>query len=139
MECQESVRLKMNKYGILNRDINDVLGRLGHTDKICICDCGLPMPKDIQVVDLTLKIGVPSFIDVLDIIKEHMVIEKVILASEIKSMNKDLDKKVNNYFENIEYVSHESFKEITKDIKLIIRTGEALPYANIILQSGVIF
>lgn len=129
----------MNKHGILNREINDVLGRLGHTDKICICDCGLPLPKNVKVVDLTLKIGVPSFIDVLDIIKEHMVIEKVILASEIKNKNHELDVKMNNYFENIDYVSHEHFKDITKDIMLIIRTGEALPYANIILQSGVIF
>ena len=31
------------------------------------------------------------------------------------------------------------FKQLTKHAKVIIRTGEATPYANIILQSGVIF
>ena len=39
----------------------------------------------------------------------------------------------------IEYVSHEHFKHLTKQAKVIIRTGETTPYANIILQSGVIF
>ncbi len=37
-----------------------------------------------------------------------------------------------------EYVSHEQFKEHTKKAKAIIRTGEATPYANVILHAGVI-
>lgn len=36
-------------------------------------------------------------------------------------------------------VSHEQFKELTANAKVIIRTGETTPYANVILQSGVIF
>ena len=39
----------------------------------------------------------------------------------------------------IHYVSHEEFKEKTAYTKAIIRTGEATPYSNIILQSGVLF
>lgn len=39
----------------------------------------------------------------------------------------------------IEYISHRLFKEKTNETKAVIRTGEATPYANIILVSGVIF
>ncbi len=37
------------------------------------------------------------------------------------------------------YISHEEFKEISKNARAIVRTGECSPFANIILISGVIF
>ena len=40
---------------------------------------------------------------------------------------------------NTAQISHEAFKQQCAQAKVIIRTGEATPYANIILQSGVIF
>lgn len=39
----------------------------------------------------------------------------------------------------IEAISHEQFKWLTQHAKVIIRTGEAKPYANCILQAGVYF
>jgi len=39
----------------------------------------------------------------------------------------------------IRFVPHEAFKGETKESKAIIRTGEATPYSNIILQAAVIF
>jgi D-ribose pyranase len=39
---------------------------------------------------------------------------------------------------DVAFVTHEAFKEMTGDAKAIIRTGEATPYSNIILQSGVL-
>ncbi|MDR1781895.1 MAG: D-ribose pyranase [Bacilli bacterium] len=131
----------MKKHGILNREINDVLGRLGHTDTICICDCGLPLPEGVKVVDLSIRLNQPKFIDVLNLIIEEMEIEKIILAYEISDDNPLLDKEIQDKFpiDVRNYVSHEQLKELTKKCKLIIRTGEATPFANIILQSGVIF
>ena len=57
----------MKKRGILNSSISKVLSDLGHTDTICIADCGLPIPNNIQKIDLALEFGIPSFIDVLKI------------------------------------------------------------------------
>ena len=39
----------------------------------------------------------------------------------------------------IRFVSHEELKKETRSCKAVIRTGEIIPYANIILVSGVIF
>lgn len=36
-------------------------------------------------------------------------------------------------------ITHEKLKSELKNVKAVIRTGEATPFANIILQAGVIF
>ncbi len=130
----------MKKEGIINSEISKVLSYIRHTDLICISDLGLPCPNGIKVIDLSLKLGLPSFIEVLTEIAKDMKIERIILAEEIKS-NKKVHAQILNMFENIsiEYISHKNFKQITSDCKAIIRTGEATPYANIILQSACIF
>lgn len=129
----------MKKHGILNSEIAKVLADLGHTDQLIIGDAGLPVPDGVKKIDLALKLGVPSFLDVLHLLEKEMIIEKVILATEIKTKNKEIYSDVAKNFEQIEFVTHEEFKNQSKNVKAIIRTGEATPYANIILQAGVIF
>ena len=73
----------MYKGGILNGELNRILGNMRHTDCICIVDCGLPIPKGVEVVDLAVKLGSPSFLEVLDVIMEHFEAEKVTAASEV--------------------------------------------------------
>lgn len=38
----------MQRHGILNSHIAKVLADLGHTDTICISDCGLPVLKGFK-------------------------------------------------------------------------------------------
>lgn len=129
----------MKRQGILNSEISKVLSDMGHTDTIVIADCGLPIPNGVKKIDVAIRTGVPTFLDVLDELKKDMVIESVTLASEIKEQNSILHENLAERFKGIEYVSHEEFKDKTKNAKAIIRTGEVSPYANIILKSGVIF
>lgn len=134
----------MKRNGILNSDISRVLSYMGHTDRICIGDCGLPIPDEVERIDLALKFGVPGFMEVLEEVGKDMKIEKIVLAEEIKTMNPNMLKQVEEYFENgskpeVEFVAHTELKAMTNDCKAVIRTGETTPYANIILQSGCIF
>ena len=133
----------MKKAGILNSDISRVLSYMGHTDTICIGDCGLPIPDEVERIDLALKFGVPTFMDTLRVVKEDMKIEKIVLATEIKEQNKKVLKEIEELFEGeeieVEFVPHVVLKGHTKSCKAVIRTGETTPYANIILQSGCIF
>ncbi|WP_085990973.1 RbsD/FucU domain-containing protein [Oceanobacillus senegalensis] len=39
----------------------------------------------------------------------------------------------------VEYISHEELKTKLKNMKAIIRTGEATPFANVILQQALYF
>ena len=64
----------MKKNGILNADISRVLSYMGHTDTLAIGDCGLPIPEDTERIDLALKPGVPSFMEVLTEVAKGMIV-----------------------------------------------------------------
>ncbi|MGX6962395.1 D-ribose pyranase [Vagococcus xieshaowenii] len=129
----------MKKSGLLNSEITKVLADLRHTDQVVIGDCGLPVPENVKEIDLSLKLGTPSFKEVFDLLIEDMKVESAVLATEIKENNPKVESHIRNQIEGISYVSHEEFKVLTQQAKAIIRTGEATPYANILLQAGVIF
>lgn len=135
----------MKRNGILNSDISRVLTYMGHTDRICIGDCGLPIPDETERIDLAVKFGQPTFMEVLKEVGRDMKIEKIVLAEEIKEKNAPILEEIKNYFEKmdvmpeVEFVPHVELKRLTKECKAVIRTGETTPYANIILQSGCIF
>lgn len=137
----------MKRNGILNADISRVLSYMGHTDRICIGDCGLPIPEETERIDLAVKFGQPSFMDVLKEVGADMKVEKIVLAEEIKEQNPQILNEVSSYFAQVsgnaniavEFVPHTQLKKMTKECKAVIRTGETTPYANIILQSGCIF
>ena len=137
----------MKKNGILNSDIARVLAYMGHTDLLCIGDCGLPVPEETERIDLALRFGQPTFMEVLKEVASDMKIEKIILAEEMKEKNPEKLQEVLKFFDNyetgfkmeVEYVSHTELKNLTGTCKAVIRTGEITPYANIILRSGCIF
>lgn len=129
----------MKKRGILNSEIAKIVDDLRHTDRIIIGDCGLPVPEHVKQIDISLKQGTPSFYSVLELILEEVAVEKAILATEIKENNVELHAQLKELLPEIEYVSHDEFKQLSKEVKAVIRTGEDTPYANVILQSAVIF
>lgn len=131
----------MKKRGILNSDTSRVLSYMGHTDKICIADCGLPIPEETERIDLALAFGIPSFIETLENVALDMKIEKIYLAEEIKNNNSEVLIKIKEIITDaeVEFISHSEFKNMTRECKAVVRTGENSPYANIILQSGCIF
>ena len=135
----------MKKTGILNSDISRVLSYMGHTDTIAVGDCGLPGPEETERIYLALREGLPSFMDVLETVSADMNIEKIVLAEEIRADNPEILKRILALCEKlpkqckVEYISHEELKLQLKTCRAVIRTGEATPYSNIILQSGCRF
>lgn len=131
----------MKKNGILNSEISRVLGYMRHTDMLAIVDCGFPIPDGVECIDLSVKFGLPKFLDVLEEVDKDFEIEFVRFANEIKEKNpkvlegaiKILDGK------DYEFIPHVLFKDLSSKVKVIIRTGEATPFANVILQSGCTF
>ena len=70
-----------------------------------------------------------------------MAIEKVTLAEEVINNNAEVNKEIELKLIEpaFEYVSHEQFKEHTKERAALFEASEATPYANVILHAGVIF
>lgn len=131
----------MKKSVLINSEISSVISKMGHTDMLTICDSGLPIPKNVERIDLALKHGIPTFLDTLDTVLEELKVEEVIIACEMEEVSTKLYKEIENRFKDIKItkIDHEEFKAMTKDSMAIVRTGEFTPYANIILKSGVVF
>jgi len=131
----------MKKGGILHPELSKVIASLGHKDMVVICDAGFPVPKEAKRIDLILTKNIPRFLDTLKLILEELEVESVIIAKEMREVSPETYKKTKELLKNIpiKEVSHEKLKEISKQAKAIIKTGEFTPYANIILICGVVF
>jgi D-ribose pyranase len=70
----------MKKGVLLNADISALISRLGHTDQVVIADAGLPIPAATLRIDLALTQGVPTFLQIVDVVTSEMQVEKAILA-----------------------------------------------------------
>ena len=127
----------MKKSGIINAPLSGALATLGHGHLVVIADCGLPVPASAPVVDLSLVRGVPSFTAVLDAVLGEIVVEGALYALEAEGSD------VEQWLEDRDLaprrIPHDDLKGLLPTARLIIRTGEATPYANVILQCGVDF
>ncbi|KGX90737.1 ribose pyranase [Pontibacillus halophilus JSM 076056 = DSM 19796] len=128
----------MKRHGLLNSHITKVLADLGHTDTIVVADAGLPIPPGVEKIDVSLSEGVPSFLDVISILQEEMVVERATVAEEMER-NVPVHTGFHERCKTVDYVSHETLKESLTKAKAVIRTGEVTPYANCILHAGVTF
>ncbi|MGV9343995.1 D-ribose pyranase [Streptomyces spiralis] len=126
----------MKKAGILNRHLSGALAELGHTDEVLVCDAGMPIPDGPRVVDLAFRAGVPSFAEVLDGLLAELVVEGATAAEEVRGTNRAL---LEGRFPDLVLVPHERLKELSRGARLVVRTGEARPYANVLLRCGVFF
>ncbi|KLU63137.1 D-ribose pyranase [Peptococcaceae bacterium CEB3] len=125
----------MKKRGILNERISGAIAGLGHMDQMIICDAGFPVPKNTEKIDLALSSGIPSFKDTLKGVLSEMVVEKIVLAAETEKVSPQFYQWLREVFVNqeCEVVPHAQLKELSKEVKFVIRTGEFIPYANILL------
>ncbi|MDK2799457.1 MAG: D-ribose pyranase [Clostridiales bacterium] len=131
----------MKKGNLINSEISSVVAKMGHTDMLVIADSGLPIPDEVQRIDLALTKNVPAMLDTLKVILTELEVEEVIIAKEMPDKSPRIYNAIKEILKNVSItmVAHEEFKDITKNAKAIIRTGEFTPYANIILKSGVTF
>lgn len=131
----------MKKTSLLNQPLSSVIASMGHTDYLVVCDAGLPIPKDAIRIDLALKENYPAFLEVLKLILTELKVEKIILAEETKKVSPKRFKEILKLFPKteVEIVPHSEFKKIATQAKAYVRTGEFVPYSNIILVSGVVY
>jgi D-ribose pyranase len=129
----------VKKAGILNRHLSGALAELGHGDGVLVCDAGMPIPDGPRVVDLAFRAGVPSFAEVLDGLLAELVVEGATAAQEIRTANPPAASLLDTHFPGLTLVPHERLKTLSATARLVVRTGEAHPYANVLLRCGVFF
>ncbi len=127
----------MKKSGLLNPDLVRAVARLGHTDTFVVADCGLPVPRDVELIDLSVVFGVPRFKDVLEAILAEVVTDGGLAAEEVRGT--EADRWINEQVATLDYVPHEEFKRLVSHAAFVVRTGETTSYANVIVRCGVPF
>lgn len=123
----------------MNAQLAGALARLGHTDRVVVCDVGLPIPPGPEVVDLAFVAGVPRFERVLAGLLEEVVVEAATAAEEVVEANRETYETLISTLPELELIPHEDLKRRVEDARLVVRTGESTPYANVVLRCGVAF
>jgi D-ribose pyranase len=129
----------MKKTALLNRDISAVIASLGHTDMLVVCDAGFPVPPSVRRIDLAVTANIPPFLKTLETILTELEVEKIVVADETREVSPDLFKQIEALFPGLpmETMPHIKFKEVAREARAAVRTGEFTAYANIILVCGV--
>jgi D-ribose pyranase len=129
----------MLKTGILNPALNSLLCRIRHTNMLVIADRGFPYWPMIETVDITLVDGIPTMLQVLNAITPHYDIGEAYMATEFLTANTEA---VRQNFATafgkipVHHEPHIDFKKRVPHAIGLIRTGETIQYANMILVSG---
>ncbi|MEU7742867.1 RbsD/FucU domain-containing protein [Nonomuraea sp. NPDC049158] len=123
----------MRHDGLWHPRLLHILSAVGHTDLIVVADPGLPVPPGVETVDLVWRRGEPAFLPVLEAVLGELVVETAYVAEE--SPPGFLD----GVLTRTERIPHTHLKQLTGRARAVVRTGEATPYANVVLQAGVPF
>lgn len=129
----------MLKTGILNPSLNSLLSRVRHTNTLVIADRGFPFWPAIETVDISLIDDVPTVLQVLRAIRVNFQAGKAWMAREFLEHNTT---KIRAAFAGalrgieLTHEAHIDFKKRVPHAIGLIRTGDTIQYANVILESA---
>ncbi len=123
---------------VLNPELAALIRRIGHTQMLLVCDGGFPVPFGVPggTLDLSVTADVPTVAQVLDAILPELPHDRVILASEMKECSPERYAWHEQQKSPIECHSHLRFKQFAREAVACVRTGDATPYANVIVVGG---
>lgn len=129
----------MLKTGILNPQVLSLLARVRHTNTLVIADRGFPFWPQIETVDLSLVDDIPTVLDVLQAIRPNFILGKAWMAREFRRENTAATQaKFADALKGIAltFEPHIEFKKRVPHAIGLIRTGDTIQYANMILESA---
>ena len=129
----------MLQTAILNPALLDLLARVRHTNTLVIADWAFPYWPEIETVDISLTHGIPTVLNVLDLLTPVFKIGRIWQADEFVTSNtNDVVARFAKSFGELPLTreAHADFKKRVPRAIGLIRTGDATPYGNIILESA---
>ena len=127
------------QQGIINPALLSLLARVRHTNSLVIADCDFPSWPGIETVDVSLTRGMPTVLQVLNIIRPNWQCGSAFMAAEFMKAS---DKRTRAAFVKacrgmeLQFEPHVDFKRRVPQALGIIRTGDATKYSNMILVSA---
>ncbi|HEY0864697.1 MAG TPA: RbsD/FucU family protein [Lacunisphaera sp.] len=129
----------MLKSGLLNPAVLHLLARIRHTNTLVIADRGFPFWPQIETIDLSLVDDVPTVLQVLEALRPNFVIGRAFAAREFAKVNPaGTQKALATALKGVPLVfePHVEFKKRVPAAIGLIRTGDTIPYANLIIESA---
>jgi len=129
----------MIKTGILNPHLLSLLARVRHTNTLVIADRGFPFWPMIETVDISLADDLPTVLQVVRALRPNFVIGKAWMAQEFLQHNQAKTQKA---FKEalagiaVAFEPHVEFKQRVPYAVGLIRTGDTVQYANLIVESA---
>ena len=127
--------------GILNPQINSLLARVRHTNMLVIADRGFPFWPMIETVDISLVDNIPTVLQVLQAIRPNFDIGEIWMAEEfVQNNTPEVFKTFADSAGSIplRFQPHTEFKKRVPGAIGLIRTGDTIQYANMVIVSGPI-
>jgi D-ribose pyranase len=125
--------------GLLNPQLSSLLARIRHTNTLVIADRGFPYWPQLETVDLSLVDGVPTVPQVVEAVLANWQAARVFMADEFLKVN---DAVTREHFARVlkgtpvTYEPHVALKLRVPGAIGLIRTGETVQYANMVIESG---
>ena len=110
-----------------------------HTNALVIADHAFPFWPEIETVDISLSSGVPTVLEVFRAIQPEFHIARAYMAREFRKHNASATR---DRFARalagvrVTFEPHVKLKQRVPAAIGLIRTGDTVPYANMILVSG---
>lgn len=129
----------MLNTGILNPQILSLLARVRHTNALVIADRGFPFWPSIETVDISLVDNLPTVLQVLTALQPNFRIAQAYMAREFLRENSPATRAL--YTKALQGIPtthepHVQFKKRVPGAIGLIRTGDTVQYANMVLISG---
>jgi D-ribose pyranase len=124
---------------ILNPQLLSLLARVRHTNALVIADRGFPFWPQLETVDISLMNDIPTVLQVLAAIRPDFHAVQAYMAREFLEQNTEATRRL--FAQGLAGIpaTHEPHIEFKKRVPGaigLIRTGETIQYANMILVSG---
>jgi D-ribose pyranase len=124
---------------ILNPNLLSLLARIRHTNALVISDRGFPFWPTIETVDISLMDDIPTVLQVLAAIRTDFHAVQAYMAREfLKHNTPETRSRFAKGLQGVPttYEPHVQFKKRVPGAIGLIRTGDTVQYANMILVSG---
>jgi D-ribose pyranase len=124
---------------ILNPALLSLLARIRHTNTLVIADRGFPFWPQIETLDLSVCNDVPTVLQVLTAIRVNFQAVQAYMAREFLKHNTAATRDA--FAKGLagiptRHEPHIEFKKRVPGAIGLIRTGDTIQYANMILVSG---
>ena len=121
---------------LLNPAVASLIRRVIHTQSLLLADRGFPVPPGLETIDLSLTSDVPTILQVLDAVLPDLPADRLIVAEEMRQASTSRWEHHQKGPIRVESVPHLELKRLAREAVGCIRTGDSVPYANLLIVGG---